>query len=204
MWLCLRRQQCWAWLVEADEDAVVYEITFNLPDAGLCKNIVPSDITATPTTLFSSTMSDNNATTATRQYPSQSCRSVIGHQHQPKPITQHQLKPITQHQPEPITPRVPFAHYTRARAPRTAFLQLGKVWTHRGALDVGTLKDGYIRNVPLPRTPRIQSASHVTNQRHADTCYSQESCVPMWSNLVRSLAGLGSNMLPFSPVWLMQ
>jgi hypothetical protein len=27
---------------------------------------------------------------------------------------------------------------------------------------VGTLSDGYIRNVPLPRAPRIQSASHVT------------------------------------------
>ncbi len=27
---------------------------------------------------------------------------------------------------------------------------------------VGTLDDGYIRNVPLPRAPRIQSASHVT------------------------------------------
>jgi hypothetical protein len=27
---------------------------------------------------------------------------------------------------------------------------------------VGTLDDGYVRNVPLPRAPRIQSASHVT------------------------------------------
>ncbi len=27
---------------------------------------------------------------------------------------------------------------------------------------VGTLNDGYIRNVPLPRAPRIQSASHLT------------------------------------------
>jgi hypothetical protein len=34
---------------------------------------------------------------------------------------------------------------------------------------VGTLKDGYIRNVPLPRAPRIQSASHVTSHR-AVTC----------------------------------
>jgi hypothetical protein len=28
---------------------------------------------------------------------------------------------------------------------------------------VGTLKDGYVRNVPLPRIPRIQSASHDTS-----------------------------------------
>jgi hypothetical protein len=37
-----------------------------------------------------------------------------------------------------------------------------------------------------------------------NTCYSQESRVPAWCDLVRSLAGLGSNILPFSPVQLMQ
>ncbi len=26
---------------------------------------------------------------------------------------------------------------------------------------VGTLKDGYVRNVPLPRVPQIQSARHI-------------------------------------------
>ncbi len=30
---------------------------------------------------------------------------------------------------------------------------------------VGTLKDGYVHNVPLPRAPQIQSASHVTSHR---------------------------------------
>ncbi len=34
---------------------------------------------------------------------------------------------------------------------------------------VGTLKDGYIRNVPLPRAPQIQSASHLTSHG-AITC----------------------------------
>jgi hypothetical protein len=58
---------------------------------------------------------------------------------------------------------------------------------------VGTLKDGYIRKVPLPRIPRIQ---------YADTCYSvQVPCIPTWSDLTRSLAGLGRSMLrPFSPL----
>ena len=28
---------------------------------------------------------------------------------------------------------------------------------------VGTLKDGYVRNVPLPRVPQIQSASPMTS-----------------------------------------
>ena len=29
---------------------------------------------------------------------------------------------------------------------------------------VGTLKDGYVRNVPLPRVPQIQSASPMTSR----------------------------------------
>jgi len=65
-------------------------------------------------------------------------------------------------------------------------------------LIVGTLKDGYIRKVPLPRVPRIQSASHI--QHMHDTCYSaQVPHIPTWSDLTRSLAGLGQNVLqPFS------
>jgi hypothetical protein len=92
---------------------------------------------------------------------------------------------------------------------------------------VGTLEGGYVRNlplprvpqiqtqldvrmrasthsdpsrciqVPIPRVPRVQSASHMTG-----TCYSHVPRVPTWSNLIRSLAGLGRCILPFSPVWL--
>ncbi len=64
--------------------------------------------------------------------------------------------------------------------------------------DVGTLKDGYIQKVPLPRAPRIQSASHMCDTR--DTCYlEQVPRIPTWSDLVRSLAGLGrSTLQPFS------
>jgi hypothetical protein len=59
---------------------------------------------------------------------------------------------------------------------------------------VGTLKDGYIRKVPLLRAPRIQSASHVCDTR--DTCYlEQVPRIPTWSDLVRSLAGLGRSTL---------
>ncbi len=73
---------------------------------------------------------------------------------------------------------------------------------------VGTLKDGYVRNVPLPRAPWIQSASHVTSKKQVtidshDTCYLQVPCVPTWSDLSRSLAGLGRTILLFSPVRLM-
>jgi hypothetical protein len=84
---------------------------------------------------------------------------------------------------------------------------------HGKAADVGTLDDVYIRNVPLPRAPQIQSASHMTSYKAitrdtSDTCYSQVTCVPIWSNLLRrSLAGLGRctkrSIYPFSPVRLL-
>jgi hypothetical protein len=60
---------------------------------------------------------------------------------------------------------------------------------------VETLKDGYIRKVPLPRAPRIQPASHVTTVTH-DTCYlAQVPCIPTWSDLTRAQAGLGKRVL---------
>jgi hypothetical protein len=50
-------------------------------------------------------------------------------------------------------------------------------------LVVGTLKDGYIQKLPLPRIPRIQSASHMCHKH--DTCYSEQvTGIPMWSDLV--------------------
>ncbi len=70
---------------------------------------------------------------------------------------------------------------------------------------VGTLNDGYIQKVPLPRVPvllprvpRIQSASHMCHTH--DTCYyAQVPRIPTWSDLVRSFAGLGrSTLQPFS------
>ncbi len=78
---------------------------------------------------------------------------------------------------------------------------------------VGTLDDGYVRNVHLPRAPRIQSARHVTGygavtRDASDTCYSQVTRVPTWSDLLmRLLAGLGRctkrSIYPFSPVRLL-
>jgi hypothetical protein len=64
---------------------------------------------------------------------------------------------------------------------------------------VGTLKDGYVRNVPLPRAPRIQHAKQVATQAH-DTCYlAQVPRIHTWRDLTRSLAGLGRRtLLPFS------
>jgi hypothetical protein len=64
---------------------------------------------------------------------------------------------------------------------------------------VGTLKDGYVRYVPLPRAPRIQHVNSVTTPEH-NTCYTiQVPRIPTWSDITRSLAGLGRRtLLPFS------
>jgi hypothetical protein len=74
---------------------------------------------------------------------------------------------------------------------------------------VGTLDDGYLPKVLLPRTPQIQSPGHVTCaavmvRDKRDACYLQVPRIPTWSDLVRSHAGLArSTMLQLAPVWLM-
>jgi hypothetical protein len=77
--------------------------------------------------------------------------------------------------------------------------------------NVGTLKDGYIRRVPLPRVPRIQSTSHVActtiHRNPIHTGYLPIARIPMWSDMIESLSGLGRCIKryipPFSPVRLM-
>jgi hypothetical protein len=50
---------------------------------------------------------------------------------------------------------------------------------------VGTLKDGYVRKVPLQWAPRIQHASHASHVT-CDTCYLvQVPHTPTWSDLTR-------------------
>ena len=74
---------------------------------------------------------------------------------------------------------------------------------------VGTLDDGYVRKVPLPRALRIQSPVHVTCAAvtqwvTSDTCYLQVPSIPTWSDLVRSQqSDARSAMLPLAPLLLM-
>ena len=76
---------------------------------------------------------------------------------------------------------------------------------------VGTLKDGYIRRVPLPRVTRIQSTSPVAcatiHRNPTHTGYSPIARIPTWSDMIESLSGLGRCIErcipPFSPVRLM-
>ncbi len=83
----------------------------------------------------------------------------------------------------------------------------GKLWICKST--VGTLYDGYLCKVPLPRAPWIQSPGHVTCaavtecDKH-DTCYLQVPRIPTLSDLIRSHAGYSrSTMLQLAPVWLM-
>jgi hypothetical protein len=68
---------------------------------------------------------------------------------------------------------------------------------------VGTLKGGYVCNVPLPRAPQIQSTCLTTGREPPNICYSQVPRVPTWGDITRLLAGLGRTYLPFLPVQLM-
>jgi hypothetical protein len=96
-------------LVEADKDKIVYEITLDLPDAGLKPDIEP---TIPPVQLGNATVVN-----ATNYDLSRSRRSVV------------------EYQPEPVAPRVLNAHCTRLQAPRMNFLQLGEVQMHRSVLE---------------------------------------------------------------------
>ena len=72
---------------------------------------------------------------------------------------------------------------------------------------VGTQDGGYLRKVPLPRIPLIQSTaltSCATPLGNQHTCYLQVARIPKWSDLTRSLLGVRrSNILPLAPRWLM-
>jgi hypothetical protein len=75
------------------------------------------------------------------------------------------------------------------------FLQ---VWHTSLANIVGTVNDGYLRKVPLPRAPQIQSSDHVTchiqvTHDNPNTGSSQVPRIPTWSNLTRLLATGGKN-----------
>ncbi len=95
-------------VVEADEDKIVYEITFDLPDAGLpgegqSQLQVPLGNDWDNTTIAPIVLVDTDAPEAHSQcYPTQSCRSAVRNQ--------------------------PYEQF----APRVAFLQLGTARAHGG------------------------------------------------------------------------
>jgi hypothetical protein len=66
---------------------------------------------------------------------------------------------------------------------------------------VGTLQNGYLHKVPLPRVPHHQSTSPAAVAatflaNPTDTNYSPDPQIPLYNNLTRLLLGVGKRILP--------
>ncbi len=66
---------------------------------------------------------------------------------------------------------------------------------------VGTLENGYLRKVTLPRVPRSKSTSPVAVAATVlanppDTCYLPDPRIPMYNNLTGLLLGVGMRFVP--------
>jgi hypothetical protein len=68
--------------IEADQDKIVYEITFDLPEAGLApgQNTIPAGANELGSDTHSSIKPLHHASPEQRRYPQRSCRSVVGHE----------------------------------------------------------------------------------------------------------------------------
>jgi hypothetical protein len=101
-------------LIDADEDKIIYKLTFDLPDAGLAPPIAPDGMAVMPhdalnVHAFEPNPPEDTKLATKRQYPLRSCRSVIGHQ--------------------------PYNKY----APCMTFLQLGETIAHRSVIKASEL-----------------------------------------------------------------
>jgi hypothetical protein len=149
-------------LVEADEDKIVYKITFNLPDAGLEPDIEPTIPPVQPR--------NATAVNVTNYYLSQSCRSVV------------------EHQLESVSPRVPIAHHTRLRAPRMKFLQLGEVQMHRSVFETrqyaGMTKEERIHATTLSIIHLEPKVDETVHRIDADLITTSEDEMKVWAYLM--------------------
>ena len=129
-------------MVEAEEDKVVYQITFDLPNAELGMNAIPADKVGTgeaPIEIPDVPMNDATAVAhipdvvpaaATgRRYPTQPCRSAVGNQ--------------------------PYDTFS----PQMTFLQLGETRAHRSVLNAKQYA-GMTRNKQLHASAALPSIPH--------------------------------------------
>ena len=70
---------------------------------------------------------------------------------------------------------------------------------------VGTIENGYVRNVPLPRIPQIQSTNQIASvlicRNHTNTWHSRIPWIPTYSELRCSPEGFGTiPVVPFFPL----
>ncbi len=134
-------------LVEADEDKIVYKITFDVPNAGLLTANadlqVPVGDDRDNTAVVAITHNDNEA----RRYLLRACRGVVGNQ--------------------------PYNSY----APRTTFLQLGTVQAHRSVLKTSRLarmtKEERLLAKTASTSPK-EMVDDVTHNIDRDLCTTSE------------------------------
>jgi hypothetical protein len=144
-------------LVKANEDKIVYKITFDLPDAGLpnanADLQVPLGDDRDNTAAVAITHNNNEA----QHYPLQACRGVVGNQ--------------------------PYNSY----APQTTFLQLGAVRAHRSVLKASQLarmtKEEQLL-VTTASTSLKEMVNDVMHDINRDLCTSSEDEMRIWAYLM--------------------
>jgi len=146
-------------IVEADEDELVYEITFNVPDEGLLQMPLGEDRDDTSIPVIAL---DNNEThdgiQDVRHYLTRARRSVVGNQ--------------------------PYDTYT----PRTTFLQLGEVRAHRNrsvlkasSLTRMTREERLLATTTLPMEPTIDDTMHKIDP---ELCTTSQEEMMVWGCLM--------------------
>ncbi len=107
-------------IIDANEDKILYEITFNLPDTGLHgDNAVPPDdmVEADPNALAVVAAPPNPMEIKPRRHSTQSGRSALGHQ----PYDDH-------------APRITFMQQEENSNRHMTFLRMGEVCAHRSVV----------------------------------------------------------------------
>ncbi len=128
-------------IVGADQDKIMYEIIFDLPDAGLApgQNAVPAGADKFGSKTHSSIASSHESPEQ-QQYPQRSCRSVVGHE--------------------------PYDSYT----PQIAFLQQGEVRACRSVFHtmefMQMLKEERMHvtmSLQINSEPEVNCTQHITD-----------------------------------------
>ncbi len=150
-------------LIDANEDEIIYELTFDLPDAGLAPPIAPDGMAVVPhdapnAHAFEPNPAEDTKPATERQYLLQSCRSAIGHQ--------------------------PYNKY----APHTAFLQLGETRAHRSVIKASKLvrmtKEEHLMATTASNalgTDMVDDTTHVNN---SELVSSSEEEMMVWGYMM--------------------
>jgi hypothetical protein len=150
-------------LIDANEDEIIYKLTFNLPDAGLAPPIAPDGMAVVPHDMpdmhaFEPNPAEDTKPATKRQYPLQSCRSAIDHQ--------------------------PCDKY----APRTAFLQLGETRAHRSVIKASKLvrmmKEEHIMATTASNALGTDMVDDMTHVNDPELVSSSEEEMMVWGYMM--------------------